>query len=104
MHGDLINTGIRMEILFGVFGWIAPHLGLALYHGLQVGAGVVDPDYRGEIQVLLFNSSMQTFHIQAGDKIAQMIFEKINIPLINEVRQLSPSARGIKGFGSTGQQ
>src|SRR5271155_5833085 len=73
----LVKTGISVAFSTECYGRIAPRSGLAVKSGLDVGAGVIDPDYRGEIMVLLFNHSDSSVGIKTGDKIAQMILEKI---------------------------
>lgn len=98
----LIPTGIAMAIPVGYYGRIAPRSGLALKNGIDVGAGVVDSDYRGEICVILFNFGQEDFKIKKGDKIAQIIFEKVAIPVLFEVKELDSTYRGSGGFGSTG--
>lgn len=81
---------------------IAPRSGLAVKHGIATGAGVVDEDYRGEVKILLFNHGEGEFAIQAGDRIAQMVLERIVTPDVRVVEQLEDSVRGAGGFGSTG--
>ena len=86
----------------GCYGRIAPRSGLTLKKFIDVGAGVVDEDYRGELGVILFNFGEEDFKINMGDKIAQLIFEKIKTPAIVETDSLEETGRGNKGFGSTG--
>ena len=81
---------------------IAPRSGLAYKSGIFVNAGVIDWDYRGEVGVLLYNSKNDDFIINPGDRIAQMILEKINRPDIVESDELDDTDRGSGGFGSTG--
>jgi dUTP pyrophosphatase len=81
---------------------IAPRSGLAFKYGIQVGAGVVDSDYTGEIKVLQFNHGAYDFTIKAGDRIAQLIFERIFTNELEEVEELVKTERGAGGFGSTG--
>ena len=100
----LCGTGLRMKIPIGNYGRIAPRSGLALKHGIDVGAGVVDADYRGEIKVLLFNHSEEPFEVKKGSKIAQIIFEQINTAPILISTSLNDTARGDGGFGSTDNQ
>ena len=69
---------------------------------IDVGAGVVDYDYRGNVGVVLFNHSEQDFEIKRGDRIAQLILERISMADIQEVEELSSTDRGAGGFGSTG--
>lgn len=71
-------------------------------HAIDVGAGVVDADYRGPVGVLLFNHSDLDFQVKAGDRIAQLIIERIMTPEVVEVLDLDSTARGEGGFGSTG--
>ena len=97
-----ISTGIAMAIPLGNYGRIAPRSGLAAKHSIDVGAGVIDADYRGELKVLLFNLSDNDFEVKAGDRIAQLIIEKYTPTTIVEVEELSETNRGDGGFGSTG--
>ena len=87
----------------GYYGWIAPRSGLALHHHIHVGAGVVDPDYTGPIQVLLLNFSSQNHVIEVNHHIAQLILEKIAYPILCEVPQIPLTECGAHRFGSTGQ-
>ena len=91
-----------MSIPLGCYGRIAPRSGLALKKFIDIGAGVIDADYRGEIGVILFNFSDTDFAVNMGDKIAQIVFEKIKTPKIKEVKSLEGTERGDDGFGSTG--
>jgi dUTP pyrophosphatase len=86
----------------GVYGRIAPRSGLAVKHGVQTGAGVIDPDYTGELKVILFNHGSEKFEIKKGDRIAQLILEKCETPLIDEVEEIKDTQRGTRGFGSSG--
>ncbi|KAG6536529.1 hypothetical protein ZIOFF_001587 [Zingiber officinale] len=101
---DLIHTGLRIEIPYGYYGRLASRSGLAWKTGIEVGAGVIDSDYRGEVQVLLFNRTNLPIYIFPQQKIAQLILEKIAIPEVYEVPHLSHTERGSKGFGSTEAQ
>jgi len=75
----LISTGISVQIPIGNYGRIAPRSGLAVKHFIDVGAGVVDADYRGEVRVLLFNFGEEEFKVSQGDRIAQLIIEKYTV-------------------------
>ncbi len=97
----LIKTDITFAIPNNYYGRIAPRSGLALKHSIDVGAGVIDSDYRGNIGVILFNHSDKDFVVKKGDRIAQLIFEVIWKPFIREVGSLDKTARGKGGFGST---
>jgi dUTP pyrophosphatase len=84
---------------------IAPRSGLSYINGIDVMAGVIDYDYRGEIKVLLINTSNEDFIISIGDKITQAILTRITtFSEINECENLEDTARGVGGFGSTGLQ
>ena len=100
----IIDIGISLVIPNGYYGRIAPRSGLTLKHSINVGAGVIDSDYRGNISVILFNHSDDTFTYKEGDKIAQLIIEKIGDFEFQEVYDLNnfESERGLRGFGSTG--
>lgn len=98
----LISTGLKMQFPHNVYGRIAPRSGLALKNGIDVMAGVIDPDYTGEIKVLLYNSSDVKFEVQKGDRIAQIIFEQFKYPNYNEVSEITETDRSCGGFGSTG--
>ena len=102
-HGKcLVQTGLKVALPSGCYGRIAPRSGLALKKSIDVGAGVIDADYRGELGVLLFNFSDSDFAVNSGDRIAQFILEKIKTPLVKELDSLDETDRGGKGFGSTG--
>ena len=102
----LIHTGWAMEIPDGFWGGIYARSGLATKKGLRPAncVGAVDPDYRGEILVALHNDSSSIQHINAGDRIAQLIFAEVFHPSdgFEEVEELSDTSRGAGGFGSTG--
>ena len=91
-----------MGILVGNYGRIAPRSGLAAKHMIDVGAGVIDSDYRGEVKVLLFNLGEKDFEVNKGDRVAQLIIEKYTITQMTEVKELDDTVRGAGGFGSTG--
>ncbi|RZC42099.1 deoxyuridine 5'-triphosphate nucleotidohydrolase [Asbolus verrucosus] len=98
----LVDTGLKIELPEGCYGRIAPRSGLAVKNFIDVGAGVVDEDYRGVIKVVLFNHSDSPFEIKSGDRIAQFICERIYYPDLEEVKDLTETERGEGGFGSTG--
>lgn len=99
-----IRTGLVIAVPSGTYGRIAPRSGLALRYNLDVGGGVIDADYRGDIIIILFNHGPQNFHVHIGDRIAQLICEKISYPNIIETKSLRETIRGINGFGSSGIQ
>ncbi|XP_013385023.1 deoxyuridine 5'-triphosphate nucleotidohydrolase, mitochondrial-like [Lingula anatina] len=98
----LAKTDIQIAVPDGCYGRVAPRSGLALKNFIDVGAGVIDEDYRGNVGVLLFNFGEQPFKVNKGDRIAQLICERIYLPDIEEVEKLDDTARGEGGFGSTG--
>ena len=106
----LVSTGLRVLCPDGTYGRIAPRSGLASKHCIDVGAGVIDADYRGEVKVLLINNGKDEFSVTQGMRIAQLIFEKcwvadqLGLKMIfddgNDAS--SKTERGSGGFGSTG--
>ena len=102
-HGKaLVSTGLSLSIPSGHYGRIAPRSGLASKYFIDVGAGVIDPDYRGEVKVLLFNFGNEDFQVKKGERIAQLILEKISTLEIEVVEELDDTVRGSAGFGSSG--
>lgn len=97
-----VSTGISIGLPEGTYGRIAPRSGLAYKFGIDVLAGVIDADYRSEVKVILYNSGVHPFNIQKGDRIAQLIIEKIETPDVALVLELDETVRGDGGFGSTG--
>ena len=98
----LVGTGIALSIPDGLYGRVAPRSGLAVKHCINVGAGVIDPDYTGEIKVVLFNHGEKDFEIKKGDRIAQLVLERCETPPIEEISIVEDTERGSGGFGSTG--
>jgi dUTP pyrophosphatase len=98
-----IRTGLAVSIPSGFYGRIAPRSGLALKHGLDVLAGVVDSDYRGEIRCLLVNLGTDHSEICIGDRIAQLIVERAAILKPEWTDTLEETVRSVAGFGSTGR-
>jgi dUTP pyrophosphatase len=101
MNRKLFKTGLSIAIPNGLYGRIAPRSGLAFKDGIDVLAGVIDEDYRGEIGVLLINFGLTEKQIKVGDKIAQIIFEFYNQVEFELVDELQTTQRGEGGFGST---
>ena len=95
----LIPTQIKLRIPLGHYGRLASKSGLAILHQLHVGTGVIDPDYMGEIMVLLISTASRVHPIMKGDPIAQLILEKVSIPILREVKELPPTTRGAHGCG-----
>ncbi len=98
----LVSTGLRLALPEGHVGLIWPRSGLAVSHSIDCGAGVVDAQYRGEVKVLLFNHSDEDFPIQAGDRIAQLLVQKVENINFLPVDELDGTSRNDDGFGSTG--
>ena len=99
----LIKTNVSMEITPGYYGRIAPRSGLAYKNGIDVLAGVIDSDYRGDIGVILYNTDKNIdFTVKKGDRIAQIIFEACYIATLNNVENLDNTLRQGGGYGSTG--
>ncbi len=99
---ELVSTGIRLALPEGHVGLVWPRSGLAVKHGLDCGAGVIDSQYRGEVKVLLFNHSTVDHPIRKGDRIAQLLIQKVETVEFFAVDSLEDTARGEGGFGSTG--
>lgn len=98
----MVRTGLAVAIPHGYYGRIAPRSGLAYKNGIVVLAGVIDPDYRGEIGVILLNTGKDGFVIRPGERIAQMIFECADRLQPEWADTLPDTVRGEGGFGSTG--
>lgn len=100
----LVPTGLAVDIPEGYEGQVRPRSGLALKNGIGLlnSPGTIDSDYRGEIGIILFNFSDKPFIIQRGDRIAQLIFSKVERAKLVKVDSLSDTARGSGGFGHTG--
>ena len=96
-HGQLlVPTQIKLQIPLGYYGRLASKSGLAILH---VGAEVIDPDYMEEIMVSLINTASHVHNIAKGAPIAQLILEKISIPILKEVKELPPKTREAQGCG-----
>jgi len=98
----VVKTGLSIAIPEGTYARVAPRSGLAVKKMIQAGAGVVDHDYRGEVGVVLFNHGTEDFSVAIGDRVAQLILEKISTVGCHEVESLDETQRGCGGFGSTG--
>ena len=99
----LISTGISIEFPKRFYARVAPRSGLSVKNNIDIGAGVIDSSYRGEIKVLFINNGNTDYTINIGDKIAQLILEQCGNPKIEVVDELSLSERGESGFGSSGK-
>lgn len=104
MERKLIPTGLKMAIPYGYEGQVRPKSGLALNHGISHAncVGTIDSCYRGEIKVPVINLSNESYKIEKGKKIGQMIFAKVEEASFEEVKDLGQTTRNENGFGSTG--
>jgi dUTP pyrophosphatase len=100
----LIKTGLYLEMENGLECQVRPRSGLALKKGLSVlnTPGTIDADYRGEIGVILVNLSNVSVSIEDGERVAQLVFCRVEHVSLTEVTVLTDSERGVRGFGSTG--
>lgn len=100
----LIKTGLFLEMEIGLECQVRPRSGMALKKGITVlnTPGTVDADYRGEVGVILVNLSNETVTIEDGERVAQLVFCKVEQVQLTEVETLNESTRGAGGFGSTG--
>ena len=105
MQRALIPTGLFIELPLGYEAQVRPRSGLAIRHGITClnSPGTVDSDYRGELKIILINLSNETFTIQHGERIAQMIIQPVAKAEWQEVKVLNESKRGEGGFGHTGK-
>ena len=111
-HGDTINpseraligTGIAIALWPGTVGLIWPRSGLAVKRGIDVLAGVVDADYRGEVRVALINHGAEPVDIEPGDRIAQLLIQPLAMVDVEKVDELPRTVRGSGGFGHTGER
>ena len=101
---DLIPTGFAMALPQGFEAQVRPRSGLAVKHGIGIinSPGTIDADYRGEVMIAVINLSRQPYTIHRGDRIAQMVINKVFQAEIHEVSQLEETDRNTGGFGHTG--
>ena len=100
----LVPTGIALAIPPGFAGLVLPRSGLALRHGVTLlnTPGLIDAGYRGEIKALLVNHGAEPVTLNRGDRIAQLVVQRVEHVTLIPVRELAPTGRGAGGFGSTG--
>lgn len=101
---ELVRTGVKIALPQGYVGLVHPRSGLALKHGITVlnAPGTIDADYRGELAVILYNTSDDDFKVEIGDRVAQLVVQKVEKAVFYEVESIENSVRGSNGFGSTG--
>ena len=95
----IIDTGIQLVIPSGYYGRLAAKSGKSKNYSLEVGAGVIDMDYTGPLKVVMYNHGEHMYEVVQGEPIVQIILEKISIPLLEEIQEISPTTRGSQGFG-----
>lgn len=102
----LVPTGLFLELPLGYEAQVRPRSGLAIKQGITClnSPGTVDADYRGELKVVLINLSNEQQTIHTGDRIAQMVIQKVESVTLTQVEELSYTVRGAGGFGHTGQR
>ena len=100
----LISTGLIMELPEGMECQVRPRSGLALKYGITLpnSPGTIDPDYRGEVKIIIQNLGSEQVALIRGERIAQLVFSLFQSPEVSEVKELSSTDRGEDGFGSTG--
>ncbi len=101
----LVPTGIALALPHGFAAFVHPRSGLALKHGLSIvnTPGTIDAGYRGEVKVLLVNHDQrEAIHLTRGDRVAQLVIQRVELVTFTEVDTLTDSARGAGGYGSTG--
>lgn len=103
---ELVKTGVKLELPEGYMGMVTPRSGLALKQGITVlnAPGIIDSGYRGEVGVILYNTSAHQVTVHAGDRIAQLVIAPFVIGAFEPMMVLGESERGAGGFGSTGVQ
>jgi dUTP pyrophosphatase len=98
-----VPTALRLQIPAGHVGLVWPRSGLAVRHGIDTLAGVVDSDYRGEVRVVLVNHGDEPFRIEKGDRIAQLLVQRVERATFAAVSTIDETDRGEGGFGSSGR-
>ena len=100
-----VGTGIAIAIPSGYGGFVQPRSGLAFKNGLMLvnSPGLIDAGYRGEVRVCLYNSGRESFRVDVGERIAQLVIHRVEQPVFTAVGELSATVRGEGGFGSSGR-
>ncbi len=99
----VVPTGVHLQLPPGHVGLVWPRSGLAVKHGIDTLAGVIDSDYRGEVRVVLVNHGGTEFEVKPGDRVAQLLVQPVERVVFTRVESLAGSERGENGFGSTGR-
>lgn len=100
-----VGTGVALAIPAGFAGFVQPRSGLAFKHGIMVvnSPGLIDSGYRGEVRVALYNSGREPFLVNVGERIAQLVIQRVEEPEYVAVEVLPDTVRGEGGFGSSGR-
>jgi dUTP pyrophosphatase len=98
-----VATGLHVAIPAGHVGLVWPRSGLAVRHGIDTLAGVIDSDYRGELRVVLVNHGEEAFRVEAGERVAQLLVQRVERAAFTRAESLDETPRGTGGFGSTGR-
>lgn len=98
----VVKTDISIAVPPQHYGRVAPRSGLSFRYGIDIGAGVIDADYRGPLGIVLVNNGVEGFAVMVGDRIAQLLLERVDTPEVEVVDSLDATQRGAGGFGSTG--
>ena len=103
---NIVPTGVRIELPQGYEAQVRPRSGMAMKYGIGIlnAPGTIDADYRGEVKVILFNFGQESFRIEPGDRIAQLVFNRVVQAQFILVDKLKETKRGSGGFGHTGTQ
>ena len=99
----IVQTGIALAVPSGTVGLVWDRSGMAAKHGIKTMAGVLDHTYRGELRIVLLNTSTVPYEVKKGDRIAQLLVQPIITATVTEVEQLDETHRGEDGFGSSGR-
>ena len=99
----LVRTELKIQLPKNTYGRIAPRSGLALKQFIDVGGGVIDADYTGEVGIILYNHSKDDYTVERGERVAQLIVEKIQPVNLVEMKALPATVRGSTGFGDSGR-
>ena len=99
---SVVKTDLSVGIPPRHYGRVAPRSGLSYKFGMDIGAGVIDSDYTGPLGIVMINNGVKDFEIKPGDRVAQLLLERVSVPDVEEVESLEVTQRGNKGFGSTG--
>jgi len=100
-----VGTGIALAVPLGCAGFVQPRSGLAFRHGIMVvnSPGLIDAGYRGEVRVSLYNSGGEPFSVRVGERVAQLVVQRVEEPTFTTAVDLPETVRGEGGFGSSGQ-